>query len=137
MHVTLLYLGKGTPVVSVLGAVMGCHLVAKAWKPFTVHAALLTSFPKNPDDGVPVIVRVVSEELMRFQKSIKAAMDRMSVPYSNKYPKYKPHVTLTYTDGETVPPSRVGPVSWEVKDLVVWGGEEMDEVISATVHLMG
>ncbi len=135
MHITLLYLGKGVPVVSTLGAVMGCHTVAARWKPFRVHAALLTSFPAG-EDGVPVIVRVVSEELMAFQAQLKAAMERMSVPFSDKYPEYKPHVTLTYAN-EAVQPTKVGPVSWDVGEVTVWGGEEMDKVVSATVYMMG
>jgi len=137
MHITLLYLGKDTPLVSALGAVMGSHTVARAWKPFTVHAALLTSFPRNPDDGVPVIVRVVSEELMKFREEVRRAMDRMSVPYSNKYPEYKPHVTLTYVDEEGVAPSRIRPVSWTVDRMTVWAGEDMDSVVSSDVYLMG
>ncbi len=139
MHVTLLYLGKGIPVVNALGAAMGCHTVAVRWKPFMVHAAALMSFPENPDDGLPVIARVVSSELGKFREEVRVAMDKMSIPYSNKYPEYKPHVTLAYAAGGTPPVTavKIGPVSWEVRELTVWGGQEMTDVVQATLQLMG
>lgn len=137
MHVTLLYLGKDTPLISALGAVMGCHTVARKWKPFTVHAALLTSFPKNPDDGIPIIVRVLSNELMQFREEILKAMERMSIPYSIKHPEYKPHVTLTYTDKEKVIPTKIQPVSWIVDRMTVWAGNDMGSVVSSDIFFMG
>jgi 2'-5' RNA ligase len=139
MHITLLYLGKGMSAYHVLSAAMGCHTVTVRWKPFTVHAAALMCFPENPEDGVPVIARVVSTELARFREEVRGAMDKMSVPYSNKYPEYKPHVTLAYAPaGSAGPaPEKIGPFSWTVREVTVWGGKEMTDGIRTTLSLEG
>jgi 2'-5' RNA ligase len=139
MHITVLYLGKEMSAYHVLSAAMGCHTVAARWKPFLVHAAALMCFPENPEDGVPVIARVVSTELQKFREEIRIAMDKMSVPYSNKYPEYKPHVTLAYAPaGSAGPaPEKIGPFSWAVKEITVWGGREMTDGIRTTLSLEG
>jgi 2'-5' RNA ligase len=138
MHVTMVYLGSQVPVIASLGAAIGVHTVARKWKPFKVHAAILTSFQGSEEDGsTPIIVRIVSEELMRFREEVRKSMDKMSIPYSNKWPDYKPHVTLTYTKEKVNQPRRIDAISWDVKEIVVWAGEEMNELMYTSVCLSG
>lgn len=138
MHVTLAFLSKSTPPSQVVRAIAACHVAASASAPILMHAALLTSFPPNPDhrEGVPVIVRVVSDALHSFQARLLAELDRFGVEYSKKFPEYKPHVTLSHGP-ERPGPKKVGPVSWTSDQVMVWGGEDHHKGIWAGVELTG
>lgn len=140
MHVTLAFLSKSTPPSQVLRAIAACQVVASTSAPILMHAALLTSFPPNPDhrDGVPVIVRVVSDALHSFQARLLAELDKFGVEYSKKFPEYKPHVTLSHTHSSERPtPMKVGPVSWTSDTVMVWGGEDHHKGLWAGVELTG
>ncbi len=138
MHVTVVFLGKGTPTGDVLKAVAAAYSVAHTTRPFSVHAALMTSFPENPSyrDGFPVVVRVVSKELHDFQRRICAALDKFGVDYSRRFPDYKPHVTLSH-GVVRVPPRKVSPISWTCSHMMIWGGDEHYSKIFAGVELSG
>lgn len=138
MHVTLAFLSKQTPPSQVLRAIAACHVVASTTAPVLMHAALLTSFPPNPEyrEGVPVIVRVVSDALHSFRARLVAELEKFGVEYSRKFPEYKPHVTLSHGP-EKVEPRKVGPVSWTGSHVMVWGGEDHFKGIFAGVELTG
>lgn len=140
MHVTLAFLSRGTPPSQVLRAIAACHVVASTSAPVLMHAALLTSFPPNPEhrEGIPVIVRMVSDALFSFRARLVAELDKFGVEYSKKFPEYKPHVTLSHSHSSERPtPRKVGPVSWTSSQLMVWGGEDHHKGIWAGVELTG
>jgi len=136
MHITLLYLGKGTSLAQVVKAIAVCASFAQRAKPFAVGCAVRTCFPANPDDGVPVIARVVSPGIAGFREALRAELEKAGVEYSNKYPDYKPHVTLAYSP-EPAADQGFEPVVWTVKDFVIWGGDEMDDRVATTCELLG
>jgi 2'-5' RNA ligase len=138
MHVTLAFLSKSTPPAQVLRAVAACCALAPSTAPILMHAAMLTSFPPNPDhrDGTPVVVRMVSDALFSFQARLCAELDKFGVEYSKKFPEYKPHVTLSHGP-ERVTPQKVGPVSWVSSQVMVWGGEDHFKELWAGIELTG
>lgn len=138
MHVTLAFLSKNTPPSQVLRAIAACHVIASTSAPILMHAALLTSFPSNPDyrEGVPVVVRVISDALFSFRARLAAELDKFGVEYSRRFPEYKPHVTLSHGP-EKVTPQKVGPVSWTSNHVMVRGGEDHFKGIWAGVELSG
>jgi 2'-5' RNA ligase len=138
MHVTLAFLSKNTPVEQVLKAIAACCSIAPSTAPILMHAALLTSFPPNPDyrEGTPIIVRVVSDALYSFQARLCSEFDKFGVEYSKKFPEYKPHVTLSHGP-ERIPPQKVGPVSWVSSQVMIWGGEDHYKDLFAGVELTG
>ena len=138
MHVTLAFLSKDTPPAQVIRAIAACYVVASTSAPVLMHAALLTSFPPNPEyrEGVPVIVRIVSDALHSFQARLCAELDKFGVEYSKKFPEYKPHVTLSHGP-ERVVPQKVGPVSWTGTHIMVWGGDDHYRGLYAGVELIG
>lgn len=139
MHVTILYLGKGTPMVQVAKAMVVLDMLASSVRPFTISLKKITNFPRNPDDGWPVICPVASPELQRIHSSLKAALSKYGVPFSNKYPEYKPHVTMSYVREESPGFSfnselpDVLPIS--VHELTLWGGEREGRQLIVTVPL--
>lgn len=128
-HITLFYVGKKTPLREALHAAAVCTVFARMRAPFQVGCARRVCFPENPDDGVPVIARVVSPALHAFRAKLAQAFDRHGVQYSKKYPDYKPHVTLSYSDApcEEMP---FEPVVWTVDRFILWAGDDMDEGLS-------
>lgn len=129
-HATLLYLGKNIPLETIGRAVIAVAEVAEATRPFRLVVETRSSFPKN-DDGVPVICPVISEELHELNARLKGSLDAHGVDYSKKFPEFKPHVTLAYSN-EEVADEAFGPLEWSAYEMVMWGGDEGDERMSAT-----
>lgn len=133
-HITLFYVGKQTPLKDALHIAAVCALFAKIHAPFQVGTAKATCFPENPDDGVPIICRVLSPVLHEFRARLASAFDHFNVEYSKKYPEYKPHVTLSYND-QPVPDIDIPPLVWTVDRFVLWAGDDMDEGVSMQFRL--
>lgn len=135
MHVTILYLGKGLPVTDVAKAMCAAYQVTSRTRPFACGLTEMSSFPGG-DDGVPVICPVLSPDLHALQSAMKAEFDRLGVSYLDKYPDYSPHVTMSYvTDGslESYGQGLPGPLAWTASELVIWGGDDGDEVLSVSM----
>lgn len=133
LHTTVLYLGKDVPVEQIASAVTAIYEVTSNTKPFTVETSLVTSFPANPEDGIPVIARIESDPLHVLQSSLKDALKRHDVAFSDKYPEYKPHVTLAYLkDGEAPSDKSIPTVTWGVGEMILWGGDTGDNRLIVT-----
>ena len=135
MHVTILYLGKAIPVTDVAKAMCAAFQVTSRTSPFACGLTEVSSFPGG-DDGVPLICPVQSPSLHELQSALKAEFDRLGVGYSNKWPEYKPHVTMSYVgDGslDEFQQPLPGPLAWTASELVIWGGDDGDEMLSVSM----
>lgn len=135
MHVTLLYMGKGTPLVEVARAMLACHEVARAFSPFLLLLNRVGAFPEG-EDGTPIILPVMSPVVMSLQASLKLAFQKYGMEFSDKFPDFKPHVTLSYLQaGENVPPlaGLPGPLSWVAHEMMIWGGDAGESDVSIRV----
>lgn len=124
-HVTSVYPGRSTPVVTLAKILVVVQRVSERFGPFDVTLADIASFPAG-DDGVPVICPVDSPEMHAFHHAVKAGLDAAGVPYSKKWPEYKPHVTLSYVrDGSVkeVVGKLASPVSFTLYGASLWGDE--------------
>jgi len=137
MHITLVYLGKNVPIPEVLQAILACYMTTKRCAPFTCQIQSVSSFPKNPDSGAPVIAQVMCPELHRLHGSLINSMNLLEIEYSDKHPEYKPHITLSYADEEVDKVLKIKPISWVVKELVIWGGDQGVERIAVSLPLEG
>ena len=135
MHVTILYLGKGLPVTDVAKAMCAAFQVTSRTNPFACGLTGVSSFPGG-DDGVPVICPVQSPGIHELNALLKAGFDKYGIGYSDKYPEYKPHVTMSYVTDGSVDKYRQdlpGPLAWTASELVIWGGDEADEMLSVSM----
>lgn len=123
-HITVLFLGDDYPAEGVVKATEAALNVTRKTAPFQVSTRLITTFPAG-DDGVPIIARIESPDLIRFQASIREAFDASGIEYSKKYPEYKPHMTLSYGDAP-MPDKPISQIGWMVNELVLQGGKEGD-----------
>jgi len=136
MHVTILYLGKSVPIVELAKAMVAAFSVARSTSPLTLTLTSASSFPAG-NDGVPVICRIESPELQRLNADLKAEFGRLGLPFSDKWPDYKPHVTLSYVK-EQVPEGYsvdvpFGPLVFSAHELTIWGGDDGDGRVSMSL----
>ena len=126
MHITVLYVDKASPILDVAKTMIAAYAITSKNRPFQITIQDISSFPRNPDDGLPVICFIDSPELQAIHYALKDEFDRLQIPYRHKYPEYKPHVTLSYVkeetpEGYTFSSSLPGPVSFTVYELSIMG----------------
>lgn len=126
MHVTVFFLGKNTDRKQLLLAVEACSNVAEKFQPFSVIGAMLSSFPENPDhkSGVPIIVRLISNDLMMLREHLRLEFKKLGVEYDTKFLDYKPHVTIAYGSIQ-LNPKPIDPIKWENSKIVISGNGSM------------
>jgi 2'-5' RNA ligase len=126
-HVTILNMGKDVPIEQIGKASVVAFKVCEQTPPFMVTTKKVSQFPKG-SDGVPIIALIESPALHNLQANLKKAFDKEGVSYSKKFPEFKPHVTLAYSD-TGMPEQAIVPISWTVSDINLWGGDSGEERI--------
>lgn len=129
-HITIMYLGKDVEIDALADAMKAAYAVTSQTKPFSVRTSRVTCFPKN-DDGVPIIARVDSDALHELRKRLEASFTSREVFFNQKYPIYKPHVTLSYAENE-IEEFAIPTLEWGAHELVLWGGDEGDRKLIVT-----
>jgi 2'-5' RNA ligase len=135
-HITLFYFGDAIPIEEVAKVVVSTYGITSKTKPFTAKVRKVITFA-NGDSGVPIVCKVESSELQDLRESLAKAFDKAGIEYSKKFPVFKPHVTLAYSDdpkdeGLEIPCPNV---EWGIGEVILWGGDEGDERVSATFPL--
>lgn len=123
LHVSILYLGKELDIEAVLLAIQVTHQVVASWAPFLLTTRWVSTFSPNDEGKTPIIARIESQDLHELQEALRDAFDEEGVPYSKKWPEYKPHVTLSYAP-EPIEDMIIQPVQWGCTDLCLWAGDE-------------
>ena len=141
MHVTICYLGKGIDIARVAQMIAPIFDVIQSTKPFVVSTSRVSTFPPNKDDGVPIIARVDSNDLHALKASLtKTLLAQVPDFPSEKWPEFKPHVTLGYSSDSDVNSSNVidiqiPTISWGAHEVVLWGGDKGDNKLIVTFPL--
>jgi 2'-5' RNA ligase len=132
MHITILYLGKNVPVIQIAKAMVVAAQATSQQVPFNIMLSNINSFPRNAEDGYPIICPVDSPELHSFRNSLKESFQKYRVPFVDNWPEFKPHITLSYlkdveedTDFKLDQPLP-GPLSFTALELTIWGGDKGD-----------
>jgi 2'-5' RNA ligase len=130
-HITVLMLDDDVPIDVIGDAMEAAYRVASRVRPFTARVSRISSFPAG-NDGVPIICPVEAPELQAVWESLKASFDAKGVGYSKKFPVFKPHVTLSYSD-QPFEDREIHPIEWGAHELVVWGGDRGDRRVVVTL----
>lgn len=126
-HVTMFYFGDEVDIDTLAEIIRVTYGVTSETKPFTVRTSQVTSFPKG-DDGTPIICRIESDALHDLRDKIREAYEASEVTFNNKFPDYRPHVTLAYDpEAGDFEEQRIPTVEWGAHELVLWGGDEGDD----------
>ena len=137
-HITVINIGKETPVEQLMAATEAAFGVTSKFPPFQVETGLVSTVSANKDDGIPIIARVDSKPLHELKTALEAAFKASGVSFNDKWPEFKPHVTLGYSqDLETeIRDKKIAPpVQWGVGEVVLWGGDKGDEKLTVTFPL--
>ncbi len=123
LHITVLNLGDDVPVTTIAKMMVAVYTVASTVRPFTARTSLVSSFPG--DEVIPVIAKVESDEIHELWARLREVFDQTKLNYSKRFPKYSPHVTLSWSD-ESVEDFRIPTVEWGAHELCLWGGNSGD-----------
>jgi hypothetical protein len=83
---------------------------------------------------------VDSNDLHVFRKAVCTAFDAGKIEYNKKYPDYRPHVTLGYSQDPAVNYDnavdlQIPTVTWGAHELTLWGGDSGDNRVIVTFPL--
>jgi len=119
MHVTLLYGLHGDNSTQ-------SRLIVKNHDPFVVKLGLVDIFENDVFDVV--VVKAISEELHALNKKLKS-----KVKFTNKFPVYKPHITIAYVKKGEGKKYKDNPhfqnMSFDVKNITFSSKKGYKEVI--------
>jgi len=136
-HVTVIHLGDDVAIETLAQALVATFKVTSQTAPFTVSTSRVSCFPKKTspksakDGKVPVICRIESDSLHRLQQNLKVSLKAAGVGFSDKFPEFKPHVTLAWADAN-IEDKRIPTVEWGAHELVLWGGDQGDRKLIIT-----
>jgi 2'-5' RNA ligase len=134
-HITGVYFGDELSIEEIAKIIVSAYKVTSRTKPFTVETSRVTTFPPHPEHGtVPIICRVDSEELHSLREALLQQFDEDGVGYDQKFPEFKPHVTLAYVKDEKdfKLDMAIPTIEWGVGELVLWGGDSGDDKLVVT-----
>lgn len=132
MHITMFYFEQKLTIASIIKIMEAMYAVANKTTALKIKGTKVSSFPKG-DDGVPVIVPIESEDLLSLRNSMAKKLTKFGIKYSNRYPEYKPHLTLSYSSKEVEDKKLTKPVAWSAHEVVLWAGDDMDDGIVISV----
>ncbi len=127
-HVTLLHLGEKLTPDLYAKAVQATRRVALSTRPFLLTTSRIGVFAHGKK-GTPIVCRVDSEPLHTLQGELQQAYTEAGVPFSRKWPEFKPHVTLAFSSDPLVDEifgfaTGFSPVAWGAHEITLWGGED-------------
>lgn len=119
LHTTMIYMGESS-LDEFCQAIEAVYGVAGSTQPFSLRTNLVTCFDKG-DDGYPIICQVESLALHAFRAKVADALDAKNVRFSKKFPEYKPHVSLAFSD-EPINNLELPTLEWGAYSVTMWLG---------------
>lgn len=122
MHITMFYFENKLNIKDILKITQIMYNVSKKIEPIHIKGTTISTFKKG-DDGVPIIVQIVSEDLSIFRKKMAQKFDDEDIDYSKKWPEFNPHLTLSYSSKEMEDKKLDKNISWKASEVVFWAGD--------------
>lgn len=123
-HVTVLYVGDLKDSEKQEEFVDVVKKTASALAPFEVDLGNVEEFSNEGQRVTHSPVR--GKDLHKLHNVFKGVLKLMGIPFSDKHPEYKPHVTIEYVnEGDDEKFSHLIPQgNWIIDHLWVWGTEK-------------
>jgi 2'-5' RNA ligase len=122
MHITMFYFENKLSIQDVLKVVQAMYETTKKSEPIHIKGTTISTFDKG-DDGVPIIIPIVSEDLISLRKKMAKKFDEAKIEYSKKWPEFKPHLTLSYSPKKIEDKKLNKSIAWKAEEIVFWAGE--------------
>lgn len=127
-HITLFYLGDNININVIIDIIPILYEATLDIKPFDLTCSKIKTFPKGKY-GYPVIAEIKSDQLTELRSKIKKMLDRNKIDYSDKFPEYNPHLTLSYSKKKPKSIKFPQKYKWTANHLSLFGGDEVDSKI--------
>lgn len=122
MHITMFYFENKIGIKEIIKIVQAMYDVTKKTDSLPIKITTISTFSKG-DDGIPIIIPILSEELLELRKKLAKKLDAEEVSYSKKWPEFKPHLTLSYSSKEMEDKKLEKSISWKASEVVLWAGD--------------
>lgn len=132
MHVTVLYLGEDVPIQQIAKVLVATYGVTSCRTPYNLKVGKIKCFPSIEGEGYPIIAPVMSQELHEFYEDLRGSFDKAGISYNKKFPEYKPHVTLAYSEESIKCTQLENNIQWAAHEATLWAGDWGDDRLSAT-----
>ena len=132
-HITILNLGDALLMETIVKTIPFIYNITSNMDPFLVTAKRITTFPSG-ENGYPIIAPVEAPQLHELHNKLKRVFKRNNINYSDKYPKYKPHVTLGYHN-KKINKIKLPKTQWQVNEIALYCGDQQDERIYVSFPL--
>lgn len=123
-HITMFYFDGKLKIDDICKITKIMNSVLGKFSPPKISFKEVSSFPKG-DDGFPVIVPIISDDLIEVRKSLAKAFDKEKINYSKKWPEFKPHLTLAYSKKEPTN-QKIDKSFWNATELVLYAGDKFE-----------
>ena len=137
MHITMFYFEDKLKIKAVVNIVQAMYEVTKKFDEIPIKGNVISTFKKG-DDGVPIIIPILSEDLLNIRNKMAKKFDETDIKYSKKWPEFKPHLTLAYSPKEMEDKKLEKNISWKASEVVLWAGEWQSNpgiLVSMPLHL--
>ena len=124
-HVTVAYLGKAKDLTEdqIDKASRIVRAVAEATPPPSGEYTALDHFG-DPAVETHAVLRLNSDDMHRIHHAVTGAFDEAGIPYSTKFPEYKPHTSLgAWEHGENMPADVAKP--HDLKEHIPFSGTHL------------
>ena len=123
-HITIFYFGDDLPISKILKMIPVIFDITNNMKPFTASASSYSFF--DSDEMYPVICPVKSKELIDFRSELKRAFDKKKIKYDTKFPEYKPHITLGFSNEKPEKDKKFPKVEFTISQVALYAGDTAD-----------
>lgn len=123
-HITLFYFGDNLPMSKILKIIPIIFKLTEDLRPFTASTSEYSFF--DSEEKYPVICPVKSKELMSLRNKISKAFDDDKIKYDKKFPDYKPHITLGFSQEKFPKHTKFPKVDFAISQLALYCGDTTD-----------
>ena len=127
-HITMFYLGDDVKLDTIVDIIPILYECSSEMSPFEATCSRITTFPKG-NNGYPVIAEIKSDKLVDLRNKIKKMFDKNKIEYDDKFPDYKPHITLAYSKKKPKNIKIPSKFKWSINQMALYGGNEADSRI--------
>jgi 2'-5' RNA ligase len=123
-HITMFYFGDDLPMSKILKIIPVIFELTSELKPFTASTSNYTYF--ESDDKYPIICPVKSKGLVNLRNKIQNIFDKKKIKYDKKFPDYKPHITLGYSNEKPKKNTKFPNMEFTVSQIALYAGDSSD-----------
>jgi 2'-5' RNA ligase len=135
LHSTLFYFGKDWPISQVQKSLAVISDITQGTKSFTAKTNHISCFERCCGELSAVIAKLEGHELFDFRSKLAERFEQEDIKYAKDFVEFRPHITLSYSK-EIPNDFNLGlPISFSVKAITLFAGDEMDDRIVITFPL--